>query len=75
MAKSEFNLLEVKMEIPRETGQRKVKQINPERAFTGAARTVIHSVLAEGRLTHVATKKAWTVPCSKTRSFKAPKIV
>jgi len=74
MAKSEFDL-EVKMEIPRQIGQGKVKHINPESALTGAARTVINSVLAEGRLTHVATKKAWTVPCSKTGSFKAPKIV
>ena len=40
-----------------------------------AAGTVTNSILAERRLTHVAAKKAWTVPCSKTEPFKASKIV
>ena len=40
-----------------------------------AAGTVTNPVLAEKRLTHVAAKKAWTVPCSKTGPFKASKIL
>jgi hypothetical protein len=40
-----------------------------------AAGTVTDPVLAEKRLTHVAAQKAWTIPCSKTKPFKASKIV
>ena len=40
-----------------------------------AAGTATNSLLGERRLTHVAAEKAWTVSCSKTKPFKASKIV
>jgi hypothetical protein len=40
-----------------------------------AAETVINPVFAEKRLTNGTTKKAWEVPCFKTETFKASKVL
>jgi hypothetical protein len=37
--------------------------------------TVINPVFAEKRLNNVPAKKAWEVPCFKTRLFEASKIL
>jgi hypothetical protein len=40
-----------------------------------AAGTVINSVFAEERLINDTAKKAWEIPCFKTKPFKASKIL